>query len=100
MACQVSSAACRVWRVGGDNAIMAVCAHAQTAIFFFDAKFFGNPEKRCSRFVSEYPRERTRVVRFTMARFTVVAFPVATFADFCAIFLVSRPLPELHDARL
>jgi hypothetical protein len=35
-----------------------------------------------------------------MARFTVVALPVATFADFCAIFLVSRLLPGLHDARL
>jgi hypothetical protein len=83
---------------------MAVCAHAQTAIFFFDAKIFGNPEKRCSRFVSEYPRQRTAPTnprrQIHMARFIVVAFPVATFADFCAIFLVSRPLPGLHDARL
>jgi hypothetical protein len=29
----------RVWRLGGDNAIMAVCAHARTAIFFFGAKW-------------------------------------------------------------
>ncbi|SIT40217.1 hypothetical protein BN2475_250066 [Paraburkholderia ribeironis] len=40
-------------------------------------------------------RRQSRVTRFT-----VVAFPAATFADFCAIFHFSRPLPGLHDARL
>jgi hypothetical protein len=33
-----------VWRVGGDNAIMAVCAHAQTAIFF-SARIFSETRK-------------------------------------------------------
>jgi hypothetical protein len=28
-----------VWRLRGDNAIMAVCACAQTAIFFFGAEW-------------------------------------------------------------
>jgi hypothetical protein len=77
----------RVWRLGGDNAIMAVCAHAQTAIFFFGAKW-SETRVRTSR-------RQNRVVSVT-----VVVRPAANFADLCAIFIFLRLLPGSHDARL
>jgi hypothetical protein len=84
---------------------MAVCARAQTAIFYFGAKSWSirladSPGRsvvaiRLGQFALTNPCRRIRV-----ARFTVVAFAAATFAVFCAIFRFSRPLPGLHDARL
>jgi hypothetical protein len=75
---------------------MAVCAHAQTAIIFFGAE---SRRIHCGiRFGPFSPVNPSRRIR--VARFTVAAYPVATFADFCAIFLFSRPLPGFHDARL
>jgi hypothetical protein len=75
---------------------MAVCAHAQTAIFF-SARIFGGivPVISFLRSALTDPRRRMRV-----ARFIVVALPAATFAVFCAIYRFSHPLPGLHDARL
>jgi hypothetical protein len=75
---------------------MAVCAHAQTAIFFSTRNFGGFvPVIRFLQSALSDPRRRIRV-----ARFIVVALPAATFAVFCAIYRFSRPLPGLHDARL
>jgi hypothetical protein len=93
--CPASATACGVWRVGGDNAIMAVCAHAQTAIFFFGVKLRSDIDELHQTHV------RVRVANFAASADAVPVVVAATlFADFCAIRSFSRQLPGSHDARL
>jgi hypothetical protein len=94
------------WRRQCDNGCLRSRADGH---FSFRREVFRGSDKslrqiRCQYAVLKIPSQRIRVVRVCrqihLARFTVVAAPVTTFADFCAIFLVSRLLLGFHDARL
>jgi hypothetical protein len=62
---------------------MAVCAHAQTAIFFLGAKS---------------PSNLRRQIR--VASFATLGFAVGNFADFYAIYVFRACFRGPHDARL
>jgi hypothetical protein len=76
---------------------MAVCAHAQTAIFFLGAKMLPDA---CRQYVLPNTHRQTRVAGFAALILRRLALRPPTSPIFARSVRFSRQLPGSHDARL